>query len=342
MNHHSMSNTHNLFAACSTVNECLKLRDELNNSGEIAEIKKQLATATSEEKKLFGKKMNELQQEIRKVCDEQIQRIQQEQEKDNFLPYDPTFSSSNYKKVQQGNLHPITQITKELVSIFSDFGFDVADGPLVENQWFNFTALNTPDYHPARQMQDTFFLKNVDENGEKLVMRTQTSGVQIRYGSTHKPPFRIICPGTVYRNEDMDATHDINFHQMEGLVVDKNISLAHLATLLEQVFTKLYKTAITVRMRPSYFPFVNPGVEVDISNPFQHDASSKLYGQEWIEVLGAGLVHPTVITNMGLDPNEWQGLAFGFGIDRMVQLKFKISGITQFYNGHLEFLQGGE
>jgi len=330
----------NLFLNCQTVNECLKLKDELNNSGRILEIKQAFKTAQAEEKKTLGNELNQLQQEIKQNCDDRIKIIWEEQEKDDFLQFDPTFRSALYKQVKPGSLHPITQITSELVTIFSNLGFDIADGPLVENQWFNFTALNTPDYHPARQMQDTFFLKNEDENGENLVMRTQTSGVQIRYGSINQPPFKVICPGLVYRNEDIDATHDMNFHQMEGLVVDKNISLSHLATLLEQVFTKLYKTKITVRMRPSYFPFVNPGVEVDISNPFKNDKSSKLYGQEWIEVLGAGLVHPKVIENMGLDSKKWQGLAFGFGIDRMVQLKFKISGITQFYNGQLEFLQG--
>jgi len=328
------------FAQCTTVNECIKLRDELNNSGKIAQIKTLIKTASKEEKKDLGQELNRLQRAIRQACDAKIQQIQKEQEKDAFMPFDPTFSSGAYQAVQPGNLHPITQIMHELVSIFTDLGFDIADGPLVENQWFNFTALNTPDYHPARQMQDTFFLQDTDKNGEKLVMRTQTSGVQIRYGSAHTPPFRVVCPGVVYRNEDIDATHDINFHQMEGLVVDKHVSLSHLATLLEQAFTRLYKTAITVRMRPSYFPFVNPGVEVDISNPFKDDPTNKLYGQEWIEVLGAGLVHPEVIKNMGLDPQQWQGLAFGFGIDRMVQLKFKISGITQFYNGHLEFLNG--
>jgi phenylalanyl-tRNA synthetase alpha chain len=234
-------------------------------------------------------------------------------------------------------------VTKEVVSIFQKMGFDVADGPLVETQEYCFSLLNMPDYHPARSMQDTFFLKQKDALEENYVLRTHTSNVQVRYGRSHKPPFKVVIPGQVYRNENIDATHDIMFHQIECLVIAKRVSMSHLKTLIQKFYSEFFgQSNLKVRLRPSYFPYTVPSMEVDISNPFKGKVEGKLKNQDWIEAGGSGLVHPLVIKNMGLDPNEYQGLAFGFGLDRMAQLKLKVSGMSQFFNGGIDFLSGSK
>jgi phenylalanyl-tRNA synthetase alpha chain len=222
-------------------------------------------------------------------------------------------------------------------------GFDVSDGPLVTTQENCFTVLNMPSYHPARAMQDTFYLKEKDELGENYLMRTHTTAHDIPYAKNKKAPFKVAFAGQVYRNENIDATHDIMFHQIECLVIDQRISVAHLKTLIQEFYSQFFgQSDLKVRLRPSYFPYTIPSMEVDISNPFKNTpgVSSKLASQDWIEAGGSGLVHPDVIKNMGLDPKQWQGLAFGFGIDRMAQLKLGISGLNQFFNGHLDFLRG--
>jgi len=327
----------------STINETLKLRDELMKSGLILELSEKLkATQIKEEKVEFGQKLQGLKADLIKTSDDWIKDLQLKAEKNEKIDYfDPTFVSKT-TKLQPKRIHPVTQVIDELVAIYKQMGFTVADGPLVETQWYNFTALNIPGYHPARGMQDTFFLDEIDENGENLVLRTQTSDVQIRYMENHKPPIRIIVPGIVYRNEDIDATHDMQFHQMEGLVVDKNISVANLKFFLEQTFKKFFMDEnVQIRLRPSYFPFVSPGYEVDIQCPFCHgDGCRVCKTTGWIECVGTGLVHPNVLKNCGIDPNEYQGLAFGFGVDRLAQMKLGISGLSQFYNSNLSFLEG--
>jgi phenylalanyl-tRNA synthetase alpha chain len=328
-----------LYSECLTVNDCIKLREELANSKEILAIKDQLKSSIGEDKKALGIQLNELNQAIKKANDTRIQTIQAELEKDNFINFDPTFYAKG-KTYNKGKLHPLTHIMKELVDIFVKLGFEIADGPLIEEQWFNFTSLNMPASHPARAMQDTFYFENKDLRGENYVLRTQTSAVQSRFGNNNKPPFKVVVPGMVYRNEDIDATHDINFYQLECMVIDKNINMAQLKTLILQVFEEFFKKDMKVRLRPSYFPFVNPGMEGDISCPFCDGNGCKICKQSgWIECFGAGLIHSEVIKNMNLDPNEWQGLAFGFGVDRMAQFKLGVSGISQFYNSKLEFLK---
>lgn len=328
------------FANLTTVNSCLSRRDELLNADDILEIKESLKNADSQTKKDLGHKLNLIKQSIQTACDQRIKIIQTEQEKDSFIDFDPTFYSSKYFSAS-GGLHPVTEVTKEVVTIFQQMGFDVADGPLVETQEYCFSLLNMPDYHPARSMQDTFFLKEKDEAGESYVLRTHTSNVQVRYGRSHKPPFKVVVPGQVYRNENIDATHDIMFHQIECLVVDKRVSMSHLKTLIQKFYSEFFgQSDLKVRLRPSYFPYTVPSMEVDISNPFKGKVEGKLRNQEWIEAGGSGLVHPKVIENMGLDPNEYQGLAFGFGLDRMAQLKLKVSGMSQFFNGGIDFLSG--
>ena len=325
-----------------TINETLKLRDELMKSGLILDLTDELKSCTKEQKAEFGQKLQALKSSLTQETDDWIRGLQLKAEKSEKIDhFDPTFYTKK-SKLSAKRIHPVTQVIDELVGIYKQMGFTIADGPLVETQWYNFTALNIPGYHPARGMQDTFFLDEKDENGENLVLRTQTSDVQIRYMETHKPPIRIIVPGIVYRNEDIDATHDMQFYQMEGLVVDKNISVANLKFFLEQTFKKFFMDEnVEIRLRPSYFPFVSPGYEVDIQCPFCHGGGCRVCKTTgWIECVGAGLVHPNVLKNCGIDPNEYQGLAFGFGVDRLAQMKLGIGGLSQFYNSNLGFLEG--
>lgn len=329
------------FQDLTTVSACLSKRDELSTSGLFTQIREKLVHASVEEKKQLGKDLNEHKKSLQTACDKKIQLIQAQQEKDNFTAFDPTFYSQKYEN-KTGSLHPISLVMSEIVEIFRQMGFDVAEGPLVETQWYNFTSLNQPDYHPARAMQDTFYLEADDEIKEQYVMRTQTSGMQIRYGETHTPPFRVVVPGQVYRNENIDATHDIMFHQMECLVVDKHVSVSHLKTVLQNLFKSLFEDSrLVVRFRPSYFPYTIPSMEYDISCPFCHGEGCRVCKHTgWIEIGGSGLVHPDVIKNMHLDPKIWQGFAFGFGVDRVAQFKLGISGMSQFFNGNIKFLSG--
>ncbi len=226
------------------------------------------------------------------------------------------------KKIEHGHLHPLTQVQNKAVEIFSSMGFEIAEGPEVETEYYNFDALNIPAEHPARDLWDTFWLK--DGN----LLRTHTSPVQIRYIETHQPPIRIIAPGKVFRYEATDASHEIQFYQLEGLMVDKNITLANLKAVMEIFFQKFFSKNIEVRLRPSYFPFVEPGVEIDMK-----------YNGKWMEVAGAGMVHPKVLENAGLNFNDWQGFAFGMGMDRLTMIKYKINDVRLFYSGDLRFIK---
>lgn len=317
------------FENCGSVNECKEIFDNLNNSGELFELKNKLINSTDKnEKQEFGKQLNLLKQSLKQAFGEKITELQKEAEKDNFTSFDPSFHL--LQKPISGDLHPLTKVSKEILEIFQNMGFNVADGPLVETQWHCMTTLNIPDYHPARAMQDTFYLKQKDEYGENLVLRTHTSAMQIRYGLAHKPPIYIVAPGQVYRNENIDATHDVMFHQIECLIVDKIVSVSHLKTLALEFFRKfLGDDKLQIRLRTSYFSYTVPSMEVDI-----------FLNNKWMEVGGAGLVHPDVIKNIGLNPDEWQGLAFGFGIDRMATIKLGFHGIGQMFEGDLNFLRG--
>jgi phenylalanyl-tRNA synthetase alpha chain len=224
--------------------------------------------------------------------------------------------------INKGNLHPLTSFLREAVSIFSELGFDVFEGPEIDTEWYNFDALNVPADHPARDMQDTFWLK------DGRVLRTQTSNSQVRYGETHKPPLKVIMPGRVYRNEATDARHETTFVQLEGLYVNKDVKVGHLIWMLETFFKKLYGEETKIRIKPSFFPFVEPGFEVDVK-----------FRGKWFELLGAGMVHPKVIKNMGLDSEKYSGFAFGMGIDRLVILKYGIDDIRHFNSGNLQFLK---
>jgi phenylalanyl-tRNA synthetase alpha chain len=221
----------------------------------------------------------------------------------------------------------------EVNSIFSEIGYAFAEGPEAELERYNFDLLNVPKDHPSRDMQDTFWFK--DENvAEPTVLRTHTSPVQARYMESNKPPIRIIVPGKVFRNEATDATHEAQFYQLEGLCVDKGVNLGHLKGVLEYFFSKFFSGRTEVRFRPSFFPFVEPGVEVDMK---LLDGDSKLAGK-WIEVMGAGMVHPNVLRASGIDPDEYSGFAFGMGIDRLGVMKYGVEDIRDYYNGDLRFV----
>jgi phenylalanyl-tRNA synthetase alpha chain len=243
-----------------------------------------------------------------------------------------------------GSVHPVSQVMDELAEIFADLGFSVATGPEIEDDWHNFTALNIPETHPARAMHDTFYFPDKDGEGRSMLLRTHTSPVQIRAMTDTPPPIRIIAPGRVYRS-DSDATHTPMFHQIEGLVIDKGITLGHLKWTLE-TFLKAYfeREDIVLRLRPSYFPFTEPSVEVDVGYTLVNGqrvigGSGDDANGGWLEVLGSGMVHPKVIEACGLDPNEWQGFAFGTGVDRLAMLKYGMNDLRAFFDGDLRWLK---
>ena len=237
------------------------------------------------------------------------------------------------KVPKRGHLHPLTIMMRDTARIFSDMGFTVADGPEIETEHYNFDALNIPKDHPARDMWDTFWLKD-KENLERLLLRTHTSPVQIRYMEKNQPPIRIIAPGKVYRYEATDATHEAQFYQLEGLMIGESVSLADLKGVLEVFFARLFGKKLPVRFRPSYFPFTEPSVEIDMG---WLDENGKF--EKWIEIMGAGMVHQKVLEGVGIDTKKYQGFAFGVGIDRLARLKWGVPDVRMFYTGDLRLIK---
>jgi len=266
------------------------------------------------------------------------------------------------EREQRGHFHPLTQIINEVVDAFRDLGFVVAEGPEIEDEYHNFDALNVPADHPARDMWDTFWLATPKQNAEageerlKKLLRTHTSPVQIRYLKNNKPPLRIIVPGKVFRYEATDARHEAQFFQIEGLMVDKKVSVADMKGSLEHFLQKIFGQNVQIRLRPSFFPFVEPGFEVDMICPrcFGGRQGESFGGSSrvplgdncsvcgntgWLEIMGAGLVHPHVFKSVGLSPDEWQGFAFGLGPERLAMVKWGIEDIRNFYSGDLRFIK---
>ncbi len=227
----------------------------------------------------------------------------------------------------EGHLHPITVAISKINSIFNKMGFEFAEGPLMDSEYYNFDVLNVPRDHPARDMQDTFWIKDKKE----MVLRTHTSSVQVRYMENNKPPMRIVSAGRVFRNEATDATHEAQFYQVEGMCIDKDVSLAHLKGTLEHFFSEFYERDISIRFRPGYFPFVEPGVEVDMLLR-KKDGTKK-----WVEVFGAGMVHPNVLKAGGVDSDKYSGFAFGGGIERLIMIGAEVDDVRHFHTGDLRF-----
>ncbi len=251
--------------------------------------------------------------------------------------FDPTLQPAS---APRGGLHPITQVRREVESIFTSMGYEILDGPEVELDYYNFQALNIPVDHPSREMQDTFYC----DDDHTLVMRTQTSPVQIRAMERMTPPFRVIVPGRVFRNEEQDATHEHTFHQVEGLVVGEGIQVGHLTWTLRRFLNELFDRELEVRLRPGYFPFVEPGFELDVRCPFCETGCRVCSGSTWVEFCGCGLVHPNVLeagfgARDDVDHEKLTGFAFGFGLDRLVMLRFGIDDIRNLMGGDLRFLE---
>jgi phenylalanyl-tRNA synthetase alpha chain len=241
------------------------------------------------------------------------------------------------KKIKRGHLHPLTKIQNEIEDIFTSMGFEVADGPEVETEFYNFDALNIPKDHPSRDMQDTFWLKGQSE--EKILLRTQTSAVQVRYMQKHQPPFRIIVPGRIYRNEATDSTHEHTFHQFEALVVGDDINVGNFKYIAQEFFSKFFKKDVEVRLRPSYFPFTEPSFEFDIScTVCGGKGCSACKNAGWLEIGGAGMVNQNVFVAAGYPRNRYQGFAWGFGVERLAMMKYKIDDIRLFHSGDIRFI----
>ncbi|MCC0080252.1 MAG: phenylalanine--tRNA ligase subunit alpha [Rhodobacter sp.] len=310
----------------------------LGKKGEISLMMRELGRMTPEERQTTGKALNALKDEIdtalraRKVALEDA--ALDERLKAEWL--DVTLPARHRPR---GTIHPVSQVTEECTAIFADMGFRVAEGPQIETDWYNFDALNIAPEHPARQEHDTFFMHRAEgDNRPPHVLRTHTSPVQIRAMQAQGAPIRVIAPGRVYRM-DMDQTHAPMFHQIEGMAIDKDISMANLKWVLEEFFTAFFGTKVKTRFRASHFPFTEPSAEVDIQCSWVNGQLRVGEGDGWLEVLGSGMMHPHVLRAGGVDPDEWQGFAFGMGIDRMAMLKYGIPDLRAFFESDLRWLR---
>lgn len=305
----------------------------LGKKGEITSIMKEMRSLSNEERPIIGQVANEVRDAIEKLLKEKSALISEKElaEKLKKEKIDVTMPSRFIKK---GNLHPLTKTLNEFYDIFTGMGFSVADGPEVELDYYNFEALNLPKDHPARDTQDTFY---IDEN---VVLRTQTSPIQVRIMENQKPPIRYIAPGRVYRSDAVDATHSPVFHQIEGIVVDKGITMANLKSTLEIFLKKFYGEQTKIRLRPHHFPFTEPSAEVDVSCFACGGEGCRICkGEGYIEILGAGMIHPKVLSNCGIDPEVYSGFAFGIGLERIVMRKYDIDDLRLYYENDLRFLK---
>jgi phenylalanyl-tRNA synthetase alpha chain len=309
----------------------------LGKSGSVTALLKTLGGMTPEERQVQGPLLNGLREAVSSALAAKKAALEAA-ELDARLASERVDVTLPVGLGPQGSVHPISQVMDELAEIFADMGFAVATGPEIEEQWYNFTALNMPESHPARAMHDTFYL-NAADGAEPRVLRTHTSPVQVRTMTTQRPPIRIIAPGRVYRS-DSDATHTPMFHQIEGLVIDRGITLAHLKWTLETFLKAFFeRDDIVLRLRPSYFPFTEPSVEIDVGYTLVNGQRVIGGSEGWMEVLGSGMVHPKVIAACGLDPDEWQGFAFGTGVDRLAMLKYGMDDLRAFFDGDLRWLR---
>lgn len=302
--------------------EAVKIKYLGRKQGVLTMLLKSLKDMNDEDKRKFGPESQRLRADIEAAIGEKEKVFGEAELKAVDLSIPP-------KKESSGRIHIMSRVYNDVVDIFHSMNFSVAEGPELEEEKYNFDALNIPADHPAREMWDTFWVKSDKQKGGR-VLRTHTSPVQIRYMLSHKPPFQMISPGRVFRYEATDATHETNFHQIEGLVLGKDISLANFKFIIEEFFRQFFAgKKIEVRLRASYFPFVEPGVEVDV----------RIDSSRWLEIAGAGMVHPKVLEEGGVDPKKWQGFAFGFGMERLAIIKYGIPDIRLFMSGDTRFIK---
>ncbi len=314
----------------------------LGKSGIITSQMKNIATLPAEEKKAFGAEVNNAKDLVTAAIDAKKAELE-EVELSARLANESVDITLPIRPAQKGSIHPISKVTEEVTAILSAMGFAVETGPEIEDDFHNFGALNIPDNHPARQMQDTFYLEGI--SGEKpLLLRTHTSSVQIRtmektMQNGGKPPFKFIAPGRVYRS-DMDMTHTPMFHQIEGLYIDKNVNMGHLKGVLHEFLKAFFEVdAVPIRFRPSFFPFTEPSAEVDIGCARSREGVKIGEGSDWLEILGCGMVHPNVLKNVGINPDEYQGFAFGIGLERLAMLKYGAPDLRDFFDCDARWLK---
>jgi phenylalanyl-tRNA synthetase alpha chain len=305
----------------------------LGSHGKFTALMKQLGTLPKEQKPSAGKNINETKMALESALAERRSEL----ELQSALPKEPTDFTLPGNRRRLGKLHPLTQVTEDIVRSFRKIGFAVADGPEVEDEYHCFDALNTPADHPARDTQDTFYLgggEGSTPSFQPLLLRTHTSSVQIRVMEKQQPPVRIIVPGRVYRRDNADATHNPTFQQVEGLYVDRGVTVGDLKGTVEFVFKELMGPETRIRFRPHYFSYTEPSFEIDFSSSL-----TRKMGKEWLEIAGCGMVHPQVFENVGYDPEVWTGWAFGFGIERIAMIRYGINDIRLFYENNLRFLK---
>ncbi len=302
----------------------------LGTNGKFTGLMRQLASLPKDEKPAAGKAINLAKTELENA----LSGRRSELELRASVPTEPTDFTLPGRRRVLGKLHPLTQVTDDIVRSFRKIGFVVANGPEVEDDYHCFDALNTPADHPARDTQDTFYLAGCGEGKAPLLLRTHTSSVQIRVMQQQPPPVRIIVPGRVYRRDNADATHNPTFHQVEGLYVDRKVTVGDLKGTVEFVFKELMGPETRIRFRPHYFSYTEPSFEIDFSS-----ALTRRMGKEWLEIAGCGMVHPQVFENVGYDPELWTGWAFGFGIERIAMIRYGINDIRLFYQNDLRFLK---
>ncbi len=307
----------------------------LGKKGEVSLMMRELGKMSVEEKKVMGPALNGLKNDLNALIE--TKKTALENAALDAALASETMDMSLPIKRAKGTLHPVPQVMEEMAVIFSDMGFSVAEGPDIEDDFHNFTALNFPPGHPARDMHDTFFMSAIKGEDEKKVLRTHTSPVQIRTMINQKPPIRIIAPGRTYRC-DSDQTHTPMFHQVEGLVIDKDIHMGHLKGVLMDFVSAFFETDVDVQFRPHHFPFTEPSAEMDVR--YERDGASIKIGQgeKWMEILGCGMVHPNVLRACGLDPNEYQGFAFGMGVDRLAMLKYGMPDLRDMFAADTRWL----
>lgn len=314
-------------------------KNYLGKKGQLTSILKGLKDLSPQEKGTIGKLSNEIKKDLEEKLEEKQNGLAQKNIEDS-LSKDFFDTSLPQTAREIGHIHPLSQVQEEVEKIFTQMGFSIMDGPEVESEYYNFEGLNIPADHPARDMQDTFFIQDKsDKDHGRMVLRTHTSPVQVRTMEKLGAPLRLIVPGRVFRYEATDASHDTTFYQVEGLLIDKGISLSHLKGVLAEFLTRLFGKPVTVRFRPGYFPFVEPGLEVDFSCLICESKGCRVCKHSgWVEFMGAGMVHEKVLTASGIDPKEYQGWAFGFGLTRLVMMRHAIDDIRLLNGGDQRFL----